>query len=210
MPLFSALGTDWIRRQERPVWAAGASRGLFLVFEGTDGQSPKCRTKCSAGFESERMPKARSGPERQVHAEQEDRFLLGEGLACVSLGTGRNTARILARCCEAQAGPVKWMCFPNRKTPIGNAIDLYLRRPPNPRPPPPQRARGGSYRAAQTGAFRDSAGSWSCRMRPCTASSASRRQQFACWPCCWAFLLLVHAVDCGVPGQSLGDGPGHR
>ena len=82
---------------------------------------------------------------------------------------------------------MKWMCFPNRKTPIGNAIDLYLRRPPNPRPPPPQRARGGSYRAAQTGAFRDSAGSWSCRMRPCTASSASRRQQLACWPCCWAF-----------------------
>ena len=116
------------------MWAAGASRGLFLVFEGTDGQSPKCRTKCAAGFESERMPKARSGPERQVHAEQEDRFLLGEGLACVSLGTGRNTARILARCCEAQAGPVKWMCFPNRKTPIGNAIDLYLRRPPNPPP----------------------------------------------------------------------------
>lgn len=24
--------------------------------------------------------------------------------------------------------PVKWMCFPNRKTPIGTAIDLYLRR----------------------------------------------------------------------------------
>ena len=29
---------------------------------------------------------------------------------------------------------MKWMCFPNRKTPIGNAIDLYLRRP---RPPHP-------------------------------------------------------------------------
>ena len=28
---------------------------------------------------------------------------------------------------------MKWMCFPNRKTPIGNAIDLYLRRPPHTR-----------------------------------------------------------------------------
>lgn len=26
-------------------------------------------------------------------------------------------------------GKVKWMCFPNRKTAIGTAIDLYLRRP---------------------------------------------------------------------------------
>ena len=29
---------------------------------------------------------------------------------------------------QVSPGPVKWMCFPNRKTPIGIAIDLYLRR----------------------------------------------------------------------------------
>ena len=29
---------------------------------------------------------------------------------------------------KVSPGPVKWMCFPNRKTPIGIAIDLYLRR----------------------------------------------------------------------------------
>ncbi|CAE7387587.1 tmp1 [Symbiodinium natans] len=65
--------------QERPVWGAGASRGLFLVFEGLD----------------------RSGKSTQ----------------------SRKIASHLEK-----AGPVKWMCFPNRKTPIGNAIDLYLRR----------------------------------------------------------------------------------
>jgi len=68
-----------IPAQERPVWAAGASRGLFLVFEGLD----------------------RSGKSTQ----------------------SRKIASYLEK-----AGPVKWMCFPNRKTPIGNAIDLYLRR----------------------------------------------------------------------------------
>ncbi|CAE7387630.1 tmp1 [Symbiodinium natans] len=51
-------------------------------------------------------------------------FLVFEGLD----RSGKSTqSRKIASHLE-KAGPVKWMCFPNRKTPIGNAIDLYLRR----------------------------------------------------------------------------------
>lgn len=51
-------------------------------------------------------------------------FLVFEGLD----RSGKSTQSKKIASHLEKAGPVKWMCFPNRKTPIGNAIDLYLRR----------------------------------------------------------------------------------
>ncbi|CAE7249038.1 tmp1 [Symbiodinium sp. CCMP2592] len=51
-------------------------------------------------------------------------FLVFEGLD----RSGKSTQSKKIASYLEKAGPVKWMCFPNRKTPIGNAIDLYLRQ----------------------------------------------------------------------------------
>jgi len=51
-------------------------------------------------------------------------FFVFEGLD----RSGKSTqSRCLAKHLE-EAGPVKWMCFPDRFTPVGTLIDLYLRR----------------------------------------------------------------------------------
>eukprot|EP00435_Cladocopium_sp_Y103_P043218 s339_g12.t1 len=52
-------------------------------------------------------------------------FLVFEGLD----RSGKSTqSKKLEEYLSKAGRPVKWMCFPNRKTPIGTAIDLYLRR----------------------------------------------------------------------------------
>jgi len=55
----------------------------------------------------------------------------GRGLFFVFEGldrSGKSTqSKLLAKTLE-EAGPVKWMCFPNRATPTGMLIDMYLRR----------------------------------------------------------------------------------
>lgn len=51
-------------------------------------------------------------------------FFVFEGLD----RSGKSTqSKRLAKYLE-EAGPVKWMCFPDRYTPVGTLIDLYLRR----------------------------------------------------------------------------------
>ncbi|CAE7662658.1 tmp1, partial [Symbiodinium pilosum] len=51
-------------------------------------------------------------------------FLVFEGLD----RSGKSTQSKKIASHLEKAGPVKWMCFPNRKTAIGHTIDLYLRR----------------------------------------------------------------------------------
>lgn len=51
-------------------------------------------------------------------------FFVFEGLD----RSGKSTqSKLLSKRLE-QAGPVKWTCFPNRATPVGILIDLYLRK----------------------------------------------------------------------------------
>lgn len=51
-------------------------------------------------------------------------FFVFEGLD----RSGKSTqSKLLTKKLE-EAGPVKWMCFPNRDTAVGTLIDLYLRR----------------------------------------------------------------------------------
>lgn len=54
----------------------------------------------------------------------------GRGLFFVFEGldrSGKSTqSKLLAKKLE-ETGPVKWMCFPNRATPVGILIDMYLR-----------------------------------------------------------------------------------
>eukprot|EP00931_Biecheleriopsis_adriatica_P119049 TRINITY_DN94339_c0_g1_i1.p1 TRINITY_DN94339_c0_g1~~TRINITY_DN94339_c0_g1_i1.p1 ORF type:complete len:283 (-),score=80.32 TRINITY_DN94339_c0_g1_i1:269-1117(-) len=86
---FSAAEIDTIERagvlldqplEEKPLYDAASSRGLFLVFEGLD-----------------RSGKSTQSKKITAHLEKEGRA-------------------------------VKWMCFPNRQTPVGMLIDLYLLR----------------------------------------------------------------------------------
>ncbi|CAK9015181.1 unnamed protein product [Durusdinium trenchii] len=53
-------------------------------------------------------------------------FLVFEGLD--RSGKSTQSKKLEEYLSKVGPGPVKWMCFPNRKTPIGSAIDLYLRR----------------------------------------------------------------------------------
>jgi len=53
-------------------------------------------------------------------------FLVFEGLD--RSGKSTQSKKLEEHLSKVSPGPVKWMCFPNRKTPIGIAIDLYLRR----------------------------------------------------------------------------------
>ncbi|CAJ1375836.1 unnamed protein product [Effrenium voratum] len=53
-------------------------------------------------------------------------FLVFEGLD--RSGKSTQSKKLEAHLQKVGYGKVKWMCFPNRKTAIGTAIDLYLRR----------------------------------------------------------------------------------
>lgn len=56
-------------------------------------------------------------------AEKRGLFFVFEGLD----RSGKSTqSKLLAKHLE-ESGPVKWMCFPDRSTPAGGLIDLYLR-----------------------------------------------------------------------------------
>jgi len=57
-------------------------------------------------------------------ADSRGLFLVFEGLD--RSGKSTQSKKITAHL--EKAGPVKWMCFPNRATPVGTLIDLYLLR----------------------------------------------------------------------------------
>lgn len=140
--------------EEKPSWGSSSSRGLFLVFEG----ALAWRAWHDGGLD-------RSGKSTQSRKLE----------AYLSKVWPKLTVKALR-----QTGPVKWMCFPNRKTPIGVAIDMYLRR----------RDLEKMAGACVTGSL-----------------SSQTRRFTGCLACC---RLNEGGFQRRLPGQPMGDGKVHR
>jgi len=121
-----------------PEQLASLTASLGAVKSGGEGptqlmsglKDPKQIAFSSAMVDS--VQAALSALETSMEAKPSWTGSKGRGLFFVFEGldrSGKSTqSKKLAKRLETEIGPVKWMCFPNRETPTGTLIDLYLRR----------------------------------------------------------------------------------
>lgn len=136
---FTIFSHDWVLREDKPTWGSSATRGLFFVFEGLDRSGKSTQSKKLEEY----LSKAGTGePNKGIQLKgplpHQESLKVGvfywnihhiSPYSTLCLFSSASTGFWLIIFSTVQAGrPVKWMCFPNRKTPIGTAIDLYLRR----------------------------------------------------------------------------------